>query len=246
MLGGDVSEGRVDALPIIVSLDVGEQVAPGLVPGRPSSLVDELDLMCMEEALHRGIIVTTAGSAHGGRRLHVSELLAIGLGCVLAAAIRVADETSPRSLPLGGHHQSRRRQFGPHVLAYGPADDLASGEIEDGGQVEPALAGGQIGDIGEPDRVGHRSRELLFEEVGRNRQVVAAISRARPEPTPCQSPDTVLAHQALHPPATDRSAVRAQGRMHPRRAIAPMMPSMETPDVIEELTVRHRPGALGA
>ena len=85
----------MDALPIVVALDEGEQVASGLVPRRPSSLVDELDLEVVEEALHRGINVTIAGSAHGGRRLPVGELGSVGLGRVLAAAIRVADEAVP-------------------------------------------------------------------------------------------------------------------------------------------------------
>lgn len=75
---------------------------------------------------------------------------------------------------------------------------------------------------------------------------MTAVGGAGSEPTPCQGPDTMPAHQALHSPATDRSALRAQGRMHPRRAIALMMPGMDAPDVVEELTVRHRPGALGA
>lgn len=95
----------MDTLPIVVALDVGEQVAPGLIPGRPSSLVDEFDLEGVEEAFHRGVVVTAARPAHGGRRLHVGELLSVGLGGVLAAAIRVTDEPSGRSLPLGGHHQ---------------------------------------------------------------------------------------------------------------------------------------------
>lgn len=34
----------MDALPIVIALDVGEQVASGLVPCRPSSLVGEFDL----------------------------------------------------------------------------------------------------------------------------------------------------------------------------------------------------------
>ena len=133
----------MDALPIVVALDEGEQVASGLVPGRPSSLVDELDLVVVEEALHRGINVTTAGSAHGGRRLHVGELVSVGLGRVLTAAIQVADEAIPRSFPLGRHHQGGLRQRGPHVVAHGPTDDLAGGESEDGRQVEPALASGR-------------------------------------------------------------------------------------------------------
>ena len=81
----------------------------------------------------------------------------------------MTDEPSGLSLPLGGHHQGGRRQFGLHVITHGPADDLASGEIEDDGQVEPALASGQVRDVGEPDRVGQRRRELLLQEVGRDR-----------------------------------------------------------------------------
>ena len=49
LLGCDLAECRVDALRIVVAFDVGEQVASGLVPGRPSSLVNEFDLESMEE-----------------------------------------------------------------------------------------------------------------------------------------------------------------------------------------------------
>jgi hypothetical protein len=45
----------MDALPIDVAVDVGEQVAASLVPGRPSSLVNEFDLKSMEEALHGNV-----------------------------------------------------------------------------------------------------------------------------------------------------------------------------------------------
>jgi hypothetical protein len=74
----------------------------------------------------------------------------------LAAAIRVADEPGGRPLPLGGHHQCRYAQLGAHVIAHRPTDDLARGQIENGGQVQPALAGRQVGDVGQPDRVGPR------------------------------------------------------------------------------------------
>lgn len=41
--GRDGAECRVDALPIALAFDVGEQVASGRVPSRPSALVDEFD-----------------------------------------------------------------------------------------------------------------------------------------------------------------------------------------------------------
>ena len=206
----------MDALPIVVSFDGGEQVASGLVPGRPSALVDEFDLEGVEEALHRGVVATAVRSAHGGCRPRVGELVSAGFCRVLAAAIRVTDEAGPRSLPLGGHHQGGRCQLGPHMIAHGPTNALAGGGIEYGGQVEPALAGGQVGDVRQPDRVGQGSREELLQEVRCDRQIVTAVGRAGPEPTPCQSPDALTAHEALHPPATDGSALCAQGRVHPR------------------------------
>lgn len=38
----------MDALPIVVAFDVNEQVASGLAPGRPLSLVDKFDLESVE------------------------------------------------------------------------------------------------------------------------------------------------------------------------------------------------------
>ena len=55
-------------LPIVVALNVREEIAPGLVPGRPPPLVDKFHLQGVGEALHRGIIVTVSCPAH--RRLH--------------------------------------------------------------------------------------------------------------------------------------------------------------------------------
>lgn len=108
----------MEPLSIVVALDVSEQVVSGLIPGRPSSLVDDSDLEGVEEALHRGVVLAAAGAAHGGYRLDIGELPAVSLRCVLAAAIRVTDEPGRRPLPLGGHHQSSRRQFSPHVVAH--------------------------------------------------------------------------------------------------------------------------------
>jgi hypothetical protein len=45
---------------------------------------------------------------------------------------------------------------------------------------------------------------------------VTAVGRAGPEPTPSQGPDALAAHEALHASATGCSALRAQGRVHPR------------------------------
>ena len=64
----------------MVALDIREQIAFGVRAGCPSTLVSEFDLEGVEEAFHRGIIVTIRRSAHrwvgflggGSKRIAVS------------------------------------------------------------------------------------------------------------------------------------------------------------------------------
>jgi hypothetical protein len=52
LTGGDVSDGGVDPLTIVITFDIGEQVAPGGIPIEIFALVDELGFQRAEEALH--------------------------------------------------------------------------------------------------------------------------------------------------------------------------------------------------
>jgi hypothetical protein len=62
---GDVAEGGMKSLAIVVGFDVGKQVASGLVAGGDAVPMDLLDLHGVEEALQRCMIVAASGSAHG-------------------------------------------------------------------------------------------------------------------------------------------------------------------------------------
>lgn len=46
-----------------------------------------------------------------------------------------------------GHVQGVHDEFGAVVIGHGIADDLAGGQVQPAGEVEPALRGGQIGDV---------------------------------------------------------------------------------------------------
>ena len=76
----------MNALPIIVALDIAEQVPPRLLSGSPAALMDQLYLQGVKERLHRGIIVTTARPAHRWLGTHRSKLSGIRLGSILTAA----------------------------------------------------------------------------------------------------------------------------------------------------------------
>jgi len=59
-------------------------------------------------------------------------------------------------------------QFGAQVIGHGVAGDPAGGDVDDGGQVEPALAGGDVGDVAalagvQPAGVGG---EITADQVG--------------------------------------------------------------------------------
>ena len=71
---------------------------------------------------------------------------------VLNAPIRMVDQTRARPLHRDGHCQGRQRQAGAQMIRHCPADDLAAVQIHDGGQIEPALIGPDVGDVGEPVR----------------------------------------------------------------------------------------------
>ena len=57
------------------------------------------------------------------------------------------NETRRRMSSLDCHSERGDGQFGAHMIAHGPADHLAGEPIEDHGQVQPAFAGWNIGEI---------------------------------------------------------------------------------------------------
>jgi len=61
-------------------------------------------------------------------------------------------------MPLDGHDQGADAQLGPEVVGHGPADDLARGHVLDRGQIQEALVGRDVGDVGQPDPGLRRGR----------------------------------------------------------------------------------------
>jgi hypothetical protein len=92
----------------------------------------------------------------------------------------MVDEACPRPLGRNRHPQGRQRQVGAQVIAHCPADDLSAVEVQDRGQIEPALIGLDIGDVGEPDPVRRGSGEVALDQVRGNWKVVTAVGGAYP------------------------------------------------------------------
>jgi len=92
------------------------------------------------------------------------------LESALAAAVGMMNEARSRASALDCHGERRDGEFGAHVIAHGPADHFAGEQVEDHGQVEPALAGRDISDIGQPDLIGPVGNEVLIPQVFRHGQ----------------------------------------------------------------------------
>jgi hypothetical protein len=52
-----------------------------------------------------------------------------------------------------GHVEGLNDEVGAHLVTRRPADDLAAEDIEDDGEVTSALAGGDVGDVSDPQLV---------------------------------------------------------------------------------------------
>src|SRR3954463_13950227 len=131
----------------------------------------------------------------------------------------MVDQPRRRLPPLQGHPQGVARQLGPEVVGHRPADDLTRGHVLDRGQVQPALAGRDVGDVGQPDRVRSLGGEPPVEQVGRDREVVAAVGGPRDAAPPARDGEAALAHEPRHPLAADPDALRPQLGVHARAAV---------------------------
>ena len=72
---------------------------------------------------------------------------------VLGATVGVHYEPRARTAGSDGHLQGIAGQGGLHVISDGPADHPPGGQVDDRGQVGPALPGAQVGDVTDVDPV---------------------------------------------------------------------------------------------
>jgi len=152
----------------------------------------------------------------------------------------------PRLWPLAldGHYQRRRGQLGAQVVAHGPPHNLAGVQVHDGGQVEPALACGYVGQICQPDLVRPAGRELPVQQIWGNREGMTAIGGAHPPRPGHEAAHAMDAHQPLDTAASHSPALYPERRMHARAAISALACGMHGADVVQQRPVLSRPLAI--
>src|ERR1700726_4248227 len=96
------------------------------------------------------------------------------------------------------------------MIRHRPADDLAAVEVHDRGQIEPALIGLDVGDVGEPDPVRRGGGEVALKQIRGDREVVTTVGGAHPPWPRHDGPDTVTAHQSLDATTAHATALGPQ------------------------------------
>lgn len=138
------------ALAIVEALDKLEDGTLELRSRPPCFLVKQLGLKGGEEALHYGIVASTANSAHAAEDAARLKVLAKAQGGVLSTVIGMVNHASFGSAVMRRHPHGRKHQLCVGALAHGPAHHLSGVAVEHYGEVHPPLKCFVLGDIGYP------------------------------------------------------------------------------------------------
>ena len=110
------------------------------------------------------------------------------------------DEAGPRLARRDRRLEGVEHELGAQVVGHRPAHHPAAEDVEDGRQVERSLAGGQVGDVGDPQAVGAARPEVAPDEIGGGRRRPERRARSNGGPAPAVDTDEAgRAHQPRDP-----------------------------------------------
>lgn len=170
------------------------------------------------ETLRGGVIEARSGPAAALPEAQLIYFVPELTAGVFAAAVRMRYASRPEPSTAGGHLQGVHDQIRAVVVSHRVADDLAGGQVQPAGEVEPALGCRQRGDVPDQFRAGHLGVEVAADQV-RGRPRLLVRPRQRTALAAADALDAVLAHQAGDPLTVDAPSQTPQFGMDARDAI---------------------------
>src|SRR4051812_9296737 len=134
-----------------------------------------LDLQRLEEALHRCVVPAVCSSAHRLNHPAIFDQLSMAVTGILAAAVRMHDQSRTGFAPPVRRSQRLAHQFGLDPITHRPTHDSAAGQIHDAGQIQPAFASGDVSDVSNPSLVDSPTVQAPIQHVGSDRFVMGRI-----------------------------------------------------------------------
>ena len=172
LLGADPSEMAMTPGAIVERIDVVSHVRDREFAVLVDLFLDPLLLETAEERLGDDIVPAVPFAAHTRLQVIRTAESPPRVAAVLRSLIGV-NERAARSSSPHGHQHGVEHELVVNRGADGPSHDPAREEIHDDGQIQLALPGPNVGDIGDPGRVGARGGELSLEEIGNQDRLLA-------------------------------------------------------------------------
>jgi len=156
----------METLVIVAQFYVGSDIRHGHFPRGVDHTMDALVLQSAEKGLGHRIIVTTPGPPDRLSDAERPKRACKPRRSVIAAAIGVENCAAFDIVIPDGHPDRFLDEFGLVIVVHGPPDHGFGVTIDDRGEVDPALPGGNVGDIADHFLAGRGRGEVPADEVG--------------------------------------------------------------------------------
>ena len=144
--GRDVADGLEQAA-MVEPVDPFERGQFDSLAGLPGPAVDHLGFVQAIDRLGQGIVVAVALAADGGFDAGLGQAFGVANADVLRPAVRMMNQCAIALGTAGVQRLLERieHEVGAHGAGDAPADDAAGIDVDDEGDIDEALPGGDIG-----------------------------------------------------------------------------------------------------
>jgi hypothetical protein len=145
------------------------------------SVWEQLVLEGSKEAFSKGVVVAVSLGAHALEEADSGQQPASPSGGVLTASVGMEESSLGEQARVLGLLEGSSDELRMHGSGEFPSNDATAEKIDDDGEVEPSLAGGDVGDVADDLDAGAGGLSGVFEEIGRGSGPMVGLSGARPE-----------------------------------------------------------------
>ena len=136
------------AADIVVAVDEGKEFVSGVLLAGEAAIAQHLGLEGADEGLGPGVVIGVGSGRHALLHACGTQPLTKSAAAILAAAVTVEDDALGAASGDEGGVEGLDDQITAQVIAQTPTDDAARAQVDDHGQIEPALLAGDIGTEG--------------------------------------------------------------------------------------------------
>ena len=163
---GHVPEAQVQP-DVVVAADPVLDGGHGLGPRAEPVAADELALQARPKRLGCAVVEARGHPTCGLGDPETTTEVPVVLRQILRASVRMEDDTADIAISACACTvECPTDEVGWHGGVHLPADDTTRTEVQDRGQVQPALCRAHVGDVASPALIGSTDGEVLADEVG--------------------------------------------------------------------------------